>query len=91
MSRGHRVTAESKHGQNRAARRRAERAAREAAAIKALVNSGARLVGLPGACSDCNATGDLTPVTDAFTLAEIWHDPGCPAANGVTDWRPAGA
>lgn len=85
------MTAASKPGPNRATRRRAERAARESARIAALMKSGGRLVGLPGACSDCNGVGDITRLSPNSALGEIWHDAGCPAANGVTDWRPAHA
>lgn len=74
---------------NRAQRRQAARAAAQHAAHASVLRSGGRLVGLPGACADCNGLGDLTPLRPDFVLGEIWHDPGCPAANGVTDWRPA--
>lgn len=77
---------------NRAARRRAERAARKSAtAILNAIDRGRPVVGLTGACSDCGATGSLTPISAGQVLAEVWHDPSCPAARGVVAWRPEGA
>jgi hypothetical protein len=46
------------------------------------------LVDLPGACVDCGATGDLTVLPDGRMLGDIYHDEGCPAAQGITRWAP---
>lgn len=47
------------------------------------------VVGLTDACADCRATGSLTPLPSGAVLGEVFHDPGCPAARGIVDWRPA--
>lgn len=46
------------------------------------------IVNLPGACVDCAAVGDLTRLPDGRILGNIWHETGCPAAAGVTEWKP---
>jgi hypothetical protein len=74
---------------NRAARRRAERQRRNGDKIVAAIKAGRPVVGLTGACSDCTATGSLTPLPSGAVLGEVWHLPGCPAAAGVVEWRPA--
>lgn len=74
---------------NRAARRRAERQHRNGLKIVAAIEAGRPVVGLTGACSDCSATGSLTPLPSGAVLGEVWHAKGCPAAAGVTKWRPA--
>jgi hypothetical protein len=73
---------------NRAARRRAERQRRNGRRIVDAISAGRRVVGLTGACSDCGATGALQPLGDGRVLGEVFHDAGCPAANGVVSWRP---
>ena len=47
-----------------------------------------QLLDLPGACVDCTATGDLTVLPDGRMLGDIYHDDGCPAAAGITEWKP---
>lgn len=47
------------------------------------------LYGMTHGCRDCNATVDMHgngrtgPV-----LVDVWHDDGCPAKAGVTQWQP---
>ncbi|UGT94855.1 hypothetical protein KN246_15810 [Mycobacterium intracellulare] len=73
----------------RAARRRAERQRRNGLKIVAAIGAGRPVVGLTDACADCNANGSLTPLPGGAVLGEVWHAHGCPAAAGVTKWRPA--
>lgn len=73
---------------NRAARRRAERQRRNGLKIVAAINAGRPVVGLTGACSDCGATGSLTPA-GGVVVGQVFHEYGCPAGRGITDWRPA--
>jgi hypothetical protein len=44
--------------------------------------------GLTGACTDCHATGDLVLLPGKLILPRIYHDDGCPAAAGITQWQP---
>ncbi len=73
---------------NRAARRRADRQRRNGLKILAAIDAGRRVDGLVGACSDCGATGSLTPV-GGVVVGQVFHDYGCPAAAGTVEWRPA--
>jgi len=47
------------------------------------------IYGLTDACRDCNATGSLARLPGGQILASIFHDPHCPAAAGVVEWKPA--
>ena len=40
------------------------------------------------ACVDCHATGALVLLPGKRVVGHIWHDDGCPAAAGVTEWQP---
>ncbi len=46
------------------------------------------IYGLDGACRDCGATGAFVLLPGRRTVPHIWHDEGCPAATGITEWEP---
>jgi hypothetical protein len=47
-----------------------------------------RIHGLVDACVDCGATGDLILLPGRLVVGEMYHDPSCPAAAGITEWKP---
>ncbi|MGO9352180.1 MAG: hypothetical protein ACLP3C_15650 [Mycobacterium sp.] len=47
-----------------------------------------RIHGLTGACRDCTATGALVLLPGQLVIAHVFHQAGCPAANGITPWQP---
>jgi hypothetical protein len=44
--------------------------------------------GLTAACRDCTATGGFVLLPGRRVLGQVWHEPGCPAASGITPWSP---
>ena len=48
-----------------------------------------RIDGLTDACSDCTAAGAFLLLPGGAVIAEIFHDPGCPAGAGTVRWAPA--
>ena len=44
--------------------------------------------GLTDACRDCGADGALVLLPGSRVVGHVFHDPGCPAAAGITDWKP---
>jgi hypothetical protein len=44
--------------------------------------------GLTGACRDCNADAEILVLPGRRLRPRIYHDDGCPAADGVTEWQP---
>lgn len=45
--------------------------------------------GMTGACRDCTATATMRGQgRRGVVLAEIRHDPGCPASTGAVPWQP---
>jgi hypothetical protein len=44
--------------------------------------------GLTHACRDCTGTGEFLLLPGRQVIASVFHDPGCPAADGVTPWQP---
>ena len=47
-----------------------------------------RVSGLNRACIDCGADGDLVLLPGRRAIGQIWHYKHCPAATGITTWRP---
>lgn len=47
-----------------------------------------RIHGLVDACVDCGAIGDLILLPGRLVMGEIYHDDTCPAAAGITEWKP---
>jgi hypothetical protein len=78
---------------NRAQRRRAERAS-AARGIRQLqhkvdsTNLPGVIRGLTDACIDCRADGELVLLPGGDAVGRIFHDDGCPAAAGITEWKP---
>lgn len=83
---------------NRRQRRRAERNSpgrrvqRALAQLQAASDADGRpwiLHGMTEACVDCGATGSLSGQSGRRTVRfDVEHDPGCPAAAGITPWAP---
>jgi hypothetical protein len=48
------------------------------------------LHGLTGACRDCTADGAFLLLPGRQVIVNIFHDTGCPAAAGVTEWETCG-
>ncbi len=46
------------------------------------------IYGLTEACRDCGATADIVLLPGQQAVSHIWHDDGCPAATGITEWQP---
>jgi hypothetical protein len=44
--------------------------------------------GLTDACRDCQATGELVLLPGRRVVGHVYHDDGCPAASGITEWQP---
>lgn len=44
--------------------------------------------GLTDACRDCGATGEFLLLPGHQAIGYVWHDDGCPAAAGITEWQP---
>ena len=44
--------------------------------------------GLTDACVDCRADGELVLLPGGDAVGRIYHDDGCPAAAGITEWKP---
>lgn len=45
--------------------------------------------GMTSACRDCGATADFHGHgRTGMVFADIYHDDGCPAAAGITQWQP---
>jgi hypothetical protein len=40
------------------------------------------------ACRDCTAGGELILLPGNRMISRVFHDDGCPAAAGVTQWEP---
>lgn len=47
-----------------------------------------RIHGLTGACRDCQATGEFVLLPGRQIIGHVYHDDGCPAAAGITEWQP---
>lgn len=79
---------------NRRDRRNAHRGhplTRQLRALERRVESTGRpgvLHGLTGACRDCTAEGELVLLPGNLVISRVFHDHGCPAAAGITDWQP---
>jgi hypothetical protein len=75
---------------NRAARRRLARERQQLAAERNRIPGAVRQVlNTLAARADCHATADITFVDTEAAVVDIWHDNGCPAADGTVKWRPA--
>lgn len=46
------------------------------------------IAGLTDACRDCRATGEFILLPGRRVVGNVYHDDGCPAANGITTWEP---
>ncbi len=46
------------------------------------------IAGLTHACRDCGATGELVLLPGRRVVGHVYHDDGCPAATGITEWQP---
>lgn len=46
------------------------------------------IYGLADACMDCHAEATITALPNGSHRADIWHDDGCPATTGITEWQP---
>jgi hypothetical protein len=46
------------------------------------------IYGLTDACRDCHATGELVLLPGRRVVGHVYHDDGCPAASGITEWQP---
>ena len=47
-----------------------------------------RIHGLTAACADCNGTAEMRGQgRHGPVVSHIHHEPGCPAANGITPYR----
>lgn len=46
------------------------------------------LNGLTDACRDCTADGEFILLPGKRVVGRIFHDPGCPASAGITEWEP---
>ena len=44
--------------------------------------------GLTDACRDCGADGAFVLLPGRRIVGQVFHDDGCPAAAGVTEWKP---
>jgi hypothetical protein len=44
--------------------------------------------GLTDACRDCNADAEILVLPGRRIVPRIFHDDGCPAAAGITEWQP---
>jgi len=47
-----------------------------------------RIYGLIDACVDCHATAEIVVLPSGQPIAHVFHQDGCPAANGITTWAP---
>ena len=79
---------------NRKQRRQAQRTDATTRRIRALERR-VESTGLPGlihgmtdACRDCTAGGELILLPGNRMISRVFHDDGCPAAAGVTQWEP---
>ena len=79
---------------NRRQRRQAQRTDATTRRIRALERRVAS-TGLPGlihgmtdACRDCTAGGELILLPGNRMISRVFHDEGCPAAAGITQWEP---
>ena len=79
---------------NRKQRRQARSSDPMAKRIRALERR-VESTGLPGlihgmtdACRDCTAGGELILLPGNRMVSRIFHDDGCPAAAGITQWAP---
>ena len=79
---------------NRKQRRQAQRTDATTRRIRALERR-VESTGLPGlihgmtdACRDCTAGGELILLPGNRMVSRIFHDDGCPAAAGITQWEP---
>jgi hypothetical protein len=79
---------------NRAQRRAASRRDSSARRIVQLQNRvettglPGRIYGLTDACVDCHADGELILLPGHRVVGQVFHDDGCPAAAGITEWKP---
>ncbi len=44
--------------------------------------------GLTDACRDCTADGQLVLLPGKRIVGRVFHDDGCPASAGITQWEP---
>ena len=79
---------------NRKQRRQAQRTDATTRRIRALERR-VESTGLPGlihgmtdACRDCTAGGELILLPGNRMISRVFHDEGCPAAAGITQWAP---
>jgi hypothetical protein len=79
---------------NRKQRRQAQRTDATTRRIRALERR-VESTGLPGlihgmtdACRDCTAGGELILLPGNRMISRVFHDEGCPAAAGITQWEP---
>ena len=47
-----------------------------------------RIYGLTDACRDCTAEGEVILLPGRRLINRVFHDPGCPASAGITEWQP---
>jgi hypothetical protein len=83
-----------RHTVNRAQRRAADRRINSARIVE--LQNRVETTGLPGrvhgltdACSDCHADGEFVLLPGRRVVGQVFHDDGCPAAAGITKWKPA--
>ncbi len=71
--------------------RRQDRSAKKIRALQHRVEQTGRpgvIYGLTGACRDCQATGELVLLPGNRVVGHVYHDTGCPAHAGITNWQP---